>query len=148
MKFAYNTIGQPLSICLCRQFDKYSLNTDSQTNYSNVSKHFRQAQILKSNAARNYSYVNNINGNYVYCVNAPSNNPIYLGTNTNTNGINKSSGINTNDGVSIINQSQAQNQTLSLQANLLCKPPTRYISPLGTIEGQPGGSQISIKNSY
>ena len=144
MKFAYNTLGQPLAVCLCRQFDKYNLNTDSQTNYSNVSKHFRQAQILKSNAARNYSYVNNINGNYRYCINAPLNSLGINGTNANISNISK----DPLSSLQITNQSQAQNQTLSLQANILCKPPTRYISALGTIEGQPGGSQISIKNRF
>jgi len=143
MKFAYNTIGQPLSICLCRQFDKYNLNTDSQSNYSNVSKNYRQAQILKSNAARNYSYVNNINGNYRYCINAPLNSLGINGTNQNINNLSQSL-----SSLQIINQSQAQNQTLSLQANLLCGPPTRYINALGSVEGQPGGSQISLKNSF
>jgi hypothetical protein len=144
MKMTYSAIGQPLAICMCRQFEKYNLNTDSQSNYSNVSKNYRQAQILKSNAVRNYSYVNNINGNYRYCINTPLNS---LGTNGTNSNINNISNVPVSS-LQIINQSQAQNQTLSLQANLLCGPPTRYINALGSVEGQPGGSQVSIKNSF
>jgi hypothetical protein len=144
MKITYNTIGQPLAICLCRQFEKYNLNTDSQNNYSNVSKNYRQAQILKSNAVRNYSYVNNINGNYRYCINEPLNSLGINGTNTNINKISNA----TVSSLQIINQSHGQNQTLSLQANLLCGPPKRYINALGSVEGQPGGSQVSLKNSF
>jgi hypothetical protein len=137
MNMYFNTIGQPLAICLCRQFNKFNLNTDSQSSHPNASKSFRQAQILKSAAARKYSYVNNINGVYRYCVNPPSSSL------PSSNFLPSSSSL-----VTLTNQSQAQNQTLSLQANILCTPPKRYISALGTFEGQPGGSQVSLKNSY
>jgi hypothetical protein len=130
-----SALGQPLSVCICDQIPKFNLNKDSQTNYSNISKNIRQSQILSSGASRNYSYVNNINGEYRYCVNTPNSS---LGTNI----------FNTNDNPSLTNQSQGQNQTLSLQANILCSPPSRYINALGSVEGQPGGLQVSLKNSF
>jgi hypothetical protein len=130
-----SALGQPLSVCICDQIPKFNLNTDSQTNYSNISKNIRQSNILRSSSVRNYSYVNNINGNYRYCINEPLNS---LGINI----------FNTNDNPSSTNTSQGQNQTLSLQANLLCGQPKRYINALGSVEGQPGGSQVSLKNSF
>jgi hypothetical protein len=131
-----SALGQPLSVCICDQIPKFNLNKDSQTNYSNISKNIRQSNILTRSSVRNYSYVNNINGEYRYCVNTPTSS---LGTNI----------FNTNDNPSLTNTSQTQNQTLSsLQANILCGPPTRYINALGSVEGQPGGLQVSLKNSF